>query len=104
MSTPRLAIQEHQDRSPTARQRQVMLLTAHGFSNKQIARQLNITEGTVKTHLHAIYDRLGVRKRTALAAIVFRASHLNLPRGNPSWGPNVEDGSMLIAQYAQWPK
>jgi DNA-binding NarL/FixJ family response regulator len=32
--------------------------------NKEIARALYITEGTVKTHLHHIYEKLGVRSRT----------------------------------------
>jgi DNA-binding NarL/FixJ family response regulator len=36
---------------PTARQREVMLLVALGLSNKETARRLGITEGTVKIHL-----------------------------------------------------
>jgi len=59
-------------RLPTPRQREVMLLAAQGLSNKQIARRLSIYEGTVKMHLHKIYDRLGVRNRTALTVYVHR--------------------------------
>ena len=40
-----------------------------GLSNKQLGQQLNLTEGTVKVHLHKIYRRLGVRNRTALSAL-----------------------------------
>jgi two-component system, NarL family, nitrate/nitrite response regulator NarL len=54
----------------TARQREVMLLVALGLSNKETARRLDITEGTVKIHLHEIYRRLRIRNRTALAALV----------------------------------
>jgi two-component system nitrate/nitrite response regulator NarL len=54
----------------TARQREIMLLVAQGLSNKEIARRLNISEGTVKVHLHQIYHSLGIRNRTALTAFV----------------------------------
>ena len=56
----------------TARQREVMVLVAQGFSNKEIARRLNITVGTVKIHVHAIYHQLRISNRTALAALVYR--------------------------------
>jgi two-component system, NarL family, nitrate/nitrite response regulator NarL len=54
----------------TARQQEVMLLVAQGLANKEIARRLNISEGTVKIHLHTIYHHLGLRNRTALTAFV----------------------------------
>jgi two-component system, NarL family, nitrate/nitrite response regulator NarL len=53
----------------TPRERQVVASLCKGLSNKQIARQLNLTEGTVKIHLHNIYDKLGVMNRTALTAL-----------------------------------
>jgi len=52
----------------SAREQEIMLLVAEGFSNKQLARQLNITEGTVKIHLHNIFKKADVTNRTALAA------------------------------------
>ena len=39
----------------TSREREIALLVCTGLSNKQIARRLNVTEGTVKVHLHNIY-------------------------------------------------
>jgi len=51
----------------SSRQREVMLLAAKGLSNKEIARRLEISEGTVKVHLHCIYGKLGIRNRTMLA-------------------------------------
>ena len=51
----------------TGRQHEVVALVAKAISNKEIGRQLNITEGTVKLHLQAIYDKLGIRNRTKLA-------------------------------------
>ena len=41
-------------------------LVAQGLRNKEIAHRLSITEGTVKIHLHNIYEKLGVRGRTEL--------------------------------------
>jgi two-component system, NarL family, nitrate/nitrite response regulator NarL len=46
-----------------------MFLVVQGLSNKEMARQLNIIEGTVKIHLHNIYRHLGIRNRTALTAL-----------------------------------
>jgi two-component system nitrate/nitrite response regulator NarL len=56
-------------RALTARERQIALLVCEGLSNKQLGHQLNVTEGTVKVHLHKIYRKLGVRNRAALSAL-----------------------------------
>jgi len=53
----------------TSREREVMMLVAEGLSNKQVGRRLNLTEGTIKIHLHNIYSKVGVPNRTALAAL-----------------------------------
>ncbi|HTV26546.1 MAG TPA: helix-turn-helix transcriptional regulator [Xanthobacteraceae bacterium] len=55
----------------SAREREVMLLAARGFANKTIARELDVSEGTVKLHLHRVYRKLGVKGRFALAALTF---------------------------------
>ena len=47
------------------RQIQVLALIANGHGNKDIARNLSISENTVKTHLKQIFRELGVNKRTA---------------------------------------
>jgi len=51
----------------TARERQILDVVSEGLSNKEVGRQLNLSEGTVKVHLHNIYQKLVVRNRTALA-------------------------------------
>jgi DNA-binding NarL/FixJ family response regulator len=48
----------------TLRQRQVLDLLLKGNPNKLICRQLNLSQDTVKTHLRAIFGRLGVNNRT----------------------------------------
>lgn len=53
--------------SLTARQMDVYRAAARGLPNKLIARQLNIAESTVKAHLTAVYNALGVRNRTEAA-------------------------------------
>ena len=50
--------------SLTPRQRQVLAWLMKGHSNKQIARDLDIGEGTVKIHLASIFRALGVQNRT----------------------------------------
>ncbi len=53
----------------TPRQRTVLGLVARGLSNKQIAHELSIAEGTVKLHVNAILKALGVSNRTAAALL-----------------------------------
>ena len=50
------------------REREVLVHTATGLSNKELADRLGISEGTVKAHLTSIFQKLGVRGRTELAA------------------------------------
>ena len=50
------------------RERGVMHLVAQGLSNKDVARHLHVSEGTVKLHLHHVFCKTGVRRRAALAA------------------------------------
>jgi two-component system nitrate/nitrite response regulator NarL len=52
------------------REKQVAIEAAKGLSNKEIARILNITERTVKAHLSATFERLGIRDRLQLALIL----------------------------------
>jgi LuxR family transcriptional regulator, maltose regulon positive regulatory protein len=54
--------------SLTARELDVLRELEQGFSNKDIADRLFVTEGTVKVHLRHIYEKLGVRTRTQLLA------------------------------------
>ena len=51
----------------TDREREVLALVGMGLANKQIARRLDIREGTVKAHLTSVFQRIGVRDRTAAA-------------------------------------
>ncbi|WP_199545829.1 response regulator transcription factor [Streptomyces sp. N35] len=52
----------------SAREREVLILVARGTSNREIARELFISEATVKTHLTHLYAKLGVKDRAAAVA------------------------------------
>ena len=55
----------------TPRQKDLLRLLAAGHTNAQIARRLGISEGTVRTHLENIYERLHVSSRTAAVTRAF---------------------------------
>lgn len=61
----------------TPRERDVLRLISNGATNRAIAEQLYISEGTVKTHVAHLFDRLNLRNRSQLAIFansVYRAS------------------------------
>jgi DNA-binding CsgD family transcriptional regulator len=56
----------------TARELEVLRLVARGLSNKEIATDLGITTHTVKYHLAAVLEKLGVRSRTEAVSLGVR--------------------------------
>jgi DNA-binding NarL/FixJ family response regulator len=56
----------------------VLRLIVRGLSNKEIARSLNVAEGTVKIHVAALFGKLGVHRR---AAVAIAGGVLSLPAG-----------------------
>lgn len=55
----------------SAREREVLALVAKGTPNREIARELFISEATVKTHLTHLYAKLGVNDRAAAVATAY---------------------------------
>jgi DNA-binding NarL/FixJ family response regulator len=51
----------------TSREIEIVRLVSRGLRNKEIAGQIGTTEGTVKAHLHRIYEKLGTGSRVELA-------------------------------------
>ena len=62
--------------SLTQRQHEITVMLADGKSNKEIARELKLLEGTVKIHIRGILRNLGVRNRTEAAVAAVRAGYL----------------------------
>lgn len=60
----------------SVREREVLLYVARGTPNKQIAKELFISEATVKTHVSHIFDKLGVTDRAAAVAAAYEAGIL----------------------------
>jgi two-component system nitrate/nitrite response regulator NarL len=70
----------------TDRERQIMRLVSEGLSNKEIGRRLNIADGTIKVHLHHIFQKLEISNRTALAALVISQHDWVAPVKSPEPG------------------
>ncbi len=75
--------------SLTAAQRRVLALVRDGLTNRQIARELGISEATVRTHLQNAYEALGVNNRVAAVAAAFGTPHVPVARTfeQPGRGP-----------------
>jgi DNA-binding NarL/FixJ family response regulator len=76
-NSSRLGVRE-QSGALSQREREIVVLVAQGFKNKEMAERMFISEQTVKNHLHNIFDKLGVSDRLELALY---AIHHNLHEG-----------------------
>jgi two-component system nitrate/nitrite response regulator NarL len=66
-------LREHESRPALSpREHEILELTANGLSAPDIARDLQISAATVKTHLRNIYEKLGVSERAAAVAEAMR--------------------------------
>jgi DNA-binding NarL/FixJ family response regulator len=72
LSAPAKAQPQPAGEQLSMRERMVAQAVAEGKNNKEIARELNITERTVKAHLSACFDKLNVRNRMQLALLLNR--------------------------------
>lgn len=66
--------------TPSGRELEVLRLVARGSSNREIARDLRISEATVKTHLIHIFEKLGVADRTSAVTTALERGLIELPR------------------------
>jgi len=60
----------------TAREHEILLLTAEGRSAPDVAKELHLSTATVKTHLGSLYSKLGVSDRAAAVAVAMRTGLL----------------------------
>ena len=68
----------------TARERQVLELVSHGYSNKEIGRALYVSENSVKNSLQSSFVRLGARDRAHAVRICFELGYLTADPGGDS--------------------
>jgi DNA-binding CsgD family transcriptional regulator len=78
----------------TRREQEILTAVGRGMSNKEIARQLAISSGTVRKHLENIFAKLGVHSRTA--AIATTAPVLPTVSPPPSWRSDWPPGDRLM--------
>jgi len=69
---------DSEEEALSTREIEVLELVARGTSNKQIAKQLWVSETTVKSHMLHIFDKLGVTDRTAAVTEALRRGILRL--------------------------
>ena len=73
---------EHGGHPLTAREREIHRLITTGMSNKLIARELGISDGTVKIHVKHLMRKLGARSRLQVALLTLGISiHTQAARG-----------------------
>jgi DNA-binding NarL/FixJ family response regulator len=80
----------------TTREREILTLVSEGTGNKQIGKQLWVTEQTVKFHLSNIYRKLQVSNRTEASRVAHAMGLISLSSGTaapeaPSGGPHRDD-------------
>lgn len=62
-------------RTLSAREKEILSAVARGLTNRQIARELIISDATVKTHTSNLLAKLGARSRAAAAAFAYESGH-----------------------------
>jgi DNA-binding CsgD family transcriptional regulator len=63
----------------TDRERQVLRLTAEGYSNAEIAELLTIAESTAKTHVKRILTKIDARDRAQAVVLAYRSRLMDSP-------------------------
>ena len=78
----------------TAREREILALVAEGHTNKQIARQLVISERTARTHVSSILRKLELPSRTQAALAAVRAGIADQDRAKLAGGGAGRSGNV----------
>jgi DNA-binding NarL/FixJ family response regulator len=68
----------------TGQERKILELIGEGLTNRQIGERLYLAEKTVKNYVSALFQKLGMERRTQAAAYAARVFHEEAPGGGPS--------------------
>ena len=68
---------EPESRRLSPREHEVVQLIAEGLENKQIARELDLSEATIKSYLKSAFTRLGVSSRAEAVAVAMRSGMID---------------------------
>jgi DNA-binding NarL/FixJ family response regulator len=63
----------------TPREREILAFAAHGFSNREIADRLVLSEATIKTHISRVLTKLDVHDRAQAVVVAYRAGLVRPP-------------------------
>jgi DNA-binding CsgD family transcriptional regulator len=95
MPSSALVSAEDQRSSLTPRELEVLALVARGDSNKTIAKTLDIADGTVKTHLTAVFRKLNVGSRTQASQVAAHMPEVTDEQVRKVLGGQLSIGSRL---------
>lgn len=62
---------------PSSRELEVLKLIVEGYSNREIAQELNLSHNTIKTHVRSLLNKFGVNRRIQLVAIAMALDSRN---------------------------
>jgi DNA-binding NarL/FixJ family response regulator len=77
----------------TSREREILALVSEGTGNKQIAKQLWVTEQTVELHLSNIFRKLQVSNRSEASRVAHATGLISVARASGEHEPAAEEGS-----------
>ena len=79
------------------RELQILHGISRGFSNRELSRQLELSENTVKSHVRRLFSRLGVHERAHAVARAYRLGLFAHPLSGPSTGEGGPDRAARLA-------
>lgn len=80
----------------TTREREILVLIAQGNSNRQVAKELGISEKTVKNHLSAVFAKIGASDRTQAVVMGIRCGFIHI-------GASFDDNCVAVGTGERLP-
>lgn len=81
----------------------MLVLIADGCSNREIAKRLNVTEGTIKAYLHRLFHQIGARNRAHAVALGLARGYIPAPIAIGITDEAVKAVASAICRHAEPP-